>query len=211
MEVSYTLPPAIQSIQASYISSSQSAAAVSALIAATDAQLLGFMKGIKLTDPTEPFSMHPGVYNAMLGLNYAGLFLCISATISQLIMTEIFGELPLNAARKSVGEGQFKSMHRNGAISSSLSDLLVRYGARPGFHWVSWHCEFHLDITARRSLNIFLTSGLSPTGFLSLFIGIFVSVLSVLLYIMVEEPMPTKIIMGFLVVYSFIPFLHYFS
>lgn len=63
----------------------------------------------------------------------------------------------------------------------------------------------------RRSLNILLTSDLSPTGFLSLFIGIFVSVLSVLLYIMVEEPMPTKIMMGLLFVYSFIPLIHYFS
>lgn len=111
------------------------------------------MKGIQMTDPTEPFSTHPGLYNAMLGLNYAGLFLCISATISQLIMTEIFGELPLNAARKSVGEGQ-KSLHPNGAISAKLSDLLVRYGARPGFRWVSWHCEFHLEITAPKLEHI---------------------------------------------------------
>lgn len=91
--------------------------------------------------------MYPGVYNAMLGLNYAGLFLCISATISQLRMTEIFGELPLNAARKSVGEGQQK-LHPIGAISAKLPDLLVRYGAKPGFHWVSWHCEFRFEASA---------------------------------------------------------------
>lgn len=100
------------------------------------------MKGLNVTDPTEPFSANLTAYNIMLGFNYAGLFLTISATISQLIMTEIFGELPLNAARNATrSAGERESMHPDGAISASLPELLARYGARPGFQWVSWHCE----------------------------------------------------------------------
>lgn len=180
----------------------------SALIAATDAQLLTFMKGLNLTDPTENFSMNLSAYNIMLGFNYAGLFLTISAIMSQLIMTEIFNELPLNAARRETTTEGSRIMPKQGNISGSLPQVLARYGAGSGLRWISWHCKYGLHRWLHCIANAILISRIL-SGFISFYFGIIFSVLGVLTYVLIEEPMATKILMSLLMLNSLLPLLHY--
>lgn len=101
------------------------------------------MKDINITDPAEPFTSHPTAYNVMLGFLYTGLFLSISATVTPLIITEMFSELPLSAARrKASNTGEASALHKDGNITESLPALLRRYGMRAGLRPVQWHCEY---------------------------------------------------------------------
>lgn len=104
------------------------------------------MKTINTTDPSEPFASHPAAFALMLGFLYTGLFLSISATVTPLIITEMFSELPLSAARRKANPEEGDALHENGNISESLPALLRRYGMRRGLRSVQWHCEFPSSI-----------------------------------------------------------------
>lgn len=108
------------------------------------------MKGINITDPSESFASHPAAYSVMLGFLYTGLFLSISATVTPLIITEMFSELPLSAARRRADAAVRDSLHSEGNISESVPALLRRYGMRKGLRPVQWHCELVLS----RALNL---------------------------------------------------------
>lgn len=71
--------------------------------------------------------------NALLIFTYGALFFSLSATISSLILTDEFGELPVRASRKANPEKQ-------GTFDSSAASLLEVYGARKSWRWVMWHC-----------------------------------------------------------------------
>lgn len=153
------LPAILKAVQSSWISSSQSAASVvssissaastrfvsperltftdptqSALIVVLDAQFLTFMKGQpRFADSVD---VDHSVQDVMLGFVYAGLFLNIGATVSSLIITEMFGEMPLNAARCEP-----ETLHAQGRLSASTADLLARYGVSRRVRIITWHCE----------------------------------------------------------------------
>jgi hypothetical protein len=66
---------------------------------------------------------------------YSALFFCISATISGLILTDEFRELPVRASRQ-------KDPIQQGVFDSGALDLLQTYGAKRSWIWVMWHCEY---------------------------------------------------------------------
>jgi hypothetical protein len=72
--------------------------------------------------------------HALLIFTYSALFFCISATVSGLILTDEFGELPVRASRK-------KDPIQEGVFDSGALDLLRTYGAKRSWIWVMWHCE----------------------------------------------------------------------
>ena len=72
--------------------------------------------------------------HALLIFTYSALFFCISATVSGLILTDEFGELPVRASRK-------KDPIQEGVFDSGALDLLRSYGAKRSWIWVMWHCK----------------------------------------------------------------------
>ncbi len=96
--------------------------------------------------------------HALLIFTYTALFFCLSATVSGLILTDEFGELPVRASRK-------KDPIQEGVFDSGALDLLRSYGAKPSWIWVMWHCEFPV-----RSLN-----PLNDSSSLSMFMFMFMS------------------------------------
>ncbi|EIM86850.1 uncharacterized protein STEHIDRAFT_168738 [Stereum hirsutum FP-91666 SS1] len=177
-DISYDLPAILKAVQSSWISSSQSAAAVSALIVLLDAQLLTFMKA--QPPLASRANVDQSVQDVMLGFVYSGLLLNIGATVSSLIITEMFGEMPLNAARSDP-----ETLHAQGRLSASTADLLARYGVSRGVRSITWH------------------------WFLSLFLGILCSMIGVLMYVWTTEPLVTRIVMTVVAVFSVFPFIHY--
>lgn len=72
--------------------------------------------------------------HAVLIFTYSALFFSISATISGLILTDEFRELPVRASQK-------KDLIQQGVFDSGALDLLQTYGAKRSWIWVMWHCE----------------------------------------------------------------------
>jgi hypothetical protein len=77
--------------------------------------------------------------HALLIFTYSALFFCVSATISGLILTDQFGELPVRASRK-------KDPIQQGVFDSGALDLLRTYGAKRSWIWVMWHCEYESPV-----------------------------------------------------------------
>jgi len=79
--------------------------------------------------------------HALLIFTYCALFFCLSATISGLILTDEFGELPVRASRK-------RDPIQQGTFDSGALDLLQNYGAKRSWIWVMWHWLFSLIAAA---------------------------------------------------------------
>jgi hypothetical protein len=82
-----------------------------------------------------PIEANKSARHALLIFTYSALFFCLGATISGLILTDQFGELPVRASRK-------KDPIQQGVFDSGALDLLRTYGAKRSWIWVMWHCEF---------------------------------------------------------------------
>jgi len=77
--------------------------------------------------------------HAVLIFTYSALFFSISATISGLILTDEFRELPVRASQK-------KDPIQQGVFDSGALDLLQTYGAKRSWIWVMWHWLFSLVV-----------------------------------------------------------------
>lgn len=101
-----------------------------ALFVIVEVHLLSFVKD------ESNYSRHTNksARHALLIFTYSTLFFCISATVSGLILTDEFGELPVRASRK-------KDPIQEGVFDSGALDLLRTYGAKRSWIWVMWHCE----------------------------------------------------------------------
>jgi len=101
-----------------------------ALFVIVEVQLLSFVKD------ESNYSRHTNksARHALLIFTYSALFFCLSATVSGLILTDEFGELPVRASRK-------KDPIQEGVFDSNALDLLRSYGAKRSWIWVMWHCE----------------------------------------------------------------------
>ena len=101
-----------------------------ALFVIVEVNLLSFIKD------ESNYSRHTNksARHALLLFTYSALFFCLSATISGLILTDEFGELPVRASRK-------KDLIQEGVFDSGALDLLRTYGAKRSWIWVMWHCE----------------------------------------------------------------------
>ncbi|KAI0067481.1 hypothetical protein BV25DRAFT_1107118 [Artomyces pyxidatus] len=131
--VAYELPPTVKSLNEGWIATCQSAATVSGLFAAVEAHLLVFVKNPSNYTNSPRYS----VMQALLIFTYSALFFSLSATISSLVLTDEFGELPVRASRKS-------NPVKQGTFDSSAASLLEVYGARKSWRWVMWHWLFTL-------------------------------------------------------------------
>ncbi|KAI0067850.1 hypothetical protein BV25DRAFT_875925 [Artomyces pyxidatus] len=132
--VAYELPPTVKSLNDGWLATCQSAAIVSGLFAIVEAQLLTFVK--LPSSYTHPPSF--AAMQALLVFTYSALFFSLSATISSLILTDEFGELPVRASRKS-------NPVKQGTFDSSAASLLEVYGARKSWRWLMWHWVLTLN------------------------------------------------------------------
>jgi hypothetical protein len=101
-----------------------------ALFVLVEVHLLSFVKD------ESHYSRHTdkSARHALLIFTYTALFFGLSATVSGLILTDEFGELPVRASRK-------KDPIQEGVFDSNALDLLRSYGAKRSWIWVMWHCE----------------------------------------------------------------------
>lgn len=83
--------------------------------------------------------IHPQseVQDAVLTLTYAAIILSISATISCLVLTDEFGEIPNRAS----GNSLHTSAHLAELIEGDHWDILSRFGARKSTRWIAHHCK----------------------------------------------------------------------
>ena len=101
-----------------------------ALLVLVEVHLLSFVKD----ESNYSRDTNKSARHALLIFTYSALFFCISATVSGLILTDEFGELPVRASRK-------KDPIQEGVFDSGALDLLRTYGAKRSWIWVMWHCE----------------------------------------------------------------------
>ncbi|KAI0259384.1 hypothetical protein BC834DRAFT_635958 [Gloeopeniophorella convolvens] len=131
--VAYELPSTVKSLNEGWLSTCQTAAAVSGLFAVVEVLLLAFIK-----DPVHYTHPHKhAAIQALRAFSYCALFFSCSAAISSLVLTDEFGELPVRASRKA-------DPIKQGIFDSSSASLLEVYGARRSWRWVMWHWLFSL-------------------------------------------------------------------
>jgi len=132
-DIAYELPPTVKSLNDGWLSVCQTAAAASGLLAVVEVVLLTFVKNpVHYTHPHTHAARQ-----ALLAFSYCALFFSCSATISSLVLTDEFCELPVRASRKS-------DPIKQGLFDSTSASLLEVYGARRSWRWVMWHWLFSL-------------------------------------------------------------------
>ncbi|THH18654.1 hypothetical protein EW146_g2379 [Bondarzewia mesenterica] len=180
-DITYDLPPALQSLQKCWLSTLQSAATVSSIFAAVEAQLLVLVKSATTSpspdsqpqiDPSRP------MVKALLIFTYIPLLLSLSVSISSLVLTDEIGGLPFRAARKN-------NLPLTGKIEESSFDLLKRYGVRKSWGWVMWH------------------------WFLSLLLTFFSTLIQVSVYACITESTEVKVISLIAATVAVVPLLHF--
>ncbi|KAH9977468.1 hypothetical protein BJV74DRAFT_888447 [Russula compacta] len=132
--IAYELPSTVKALNDGWLATYQISTVVAALFVLVEVHLLSFVKDdshYHTRDIGNP-SRH-----ALAIFTYSALFFCLSATISGLILTDEFGELPVRASRK-------KDPIQQGVFDSGALDLLQTYGAKRSWIWVMWHWLFSL-------------------------------------------------------------------
>ncbi|VDC00138.1 unnamed protein product [Peniophora sp. CBMAI 1063] len=132
VDIEYGLPPAVETLRSGWMSTLQSGAVVSSVLAGIEAQLLVFY-----TDPNNfgrP-GVHSATQNAVKILTYVALVCSISATMSSLLLTDEFGEMPTRSARYRQGRAE------GGIFAGTDWNLLRAYKIRAGskiivYHWL---------------------------------------------------------------------------
>ncbi len=109
----------------------------SALFAGIESQLLGFVKG-----EIQDVANFQG--QALLAFTYITLFLSVSATMTSLILTDEFGELPLRASRRPDSQ----RLNKATTFDEASHKLLSRFGGSAAWRWVMWHCTYYVSICA---------------------------------------------------------------
>ncbi|KIM76909.1 hypothetical protein PILCRDRAFT_825916 [Piloderma croceum F 1598] len=178
IKIKYQLPPVVASLQAGWLSSFQSAAAVSALLAGLAGQLLVFMK-----DPNNfPNHTSTGARTFLLLLSYSAVVLNSSATITSLILTDKIGELPVRASMKSCMKSGLPDSGTD-TIETTSTGLLRRYGVGALWSCTIWH------------------------WFICLLAGIWCIMLQILTYIFLQESEVVSITMAFIIGFATLPLL----
>ncbi|VDB87049.1 unnamed protein product [Peniophora sp. CBMAI 1063] len=135
VDVDYALPPAIEKMQGSWMSTLQSGAVVTSVIAGVEAQLLVFYSdnGSFGLDDNAPSSKIQIVIQI---LTYVALVCSVSATITSLFLIDEFGEIPTRAARYRNPSTQACKMA--GTDWSLLEAFRLRRGSKfVVYHWLS--------------------------------------------------------------------------
>ncbi|KAI0271228.1 hypothetical protein BGY98DRAFT_1100289 [Russula aff. rugulosa BPL654] len=131
--IAYELPSTVKALNDGWLTTYQISTIVAALFVIVEVNLLSFIKD------ESNYSRHTNksARHALLVFTYSALFFCLSATVSGLILTDEFGELPVRASRK-------KDLIQEGVFDSGALDLLRTYGAKRSWIWVMWHWLFSL-------------------------------------------------------------------
>ncbi|KAF4613012.1 hypothetical protein D9613_010977 [Agrocybe pediades] len=179
VKLDYELPKTVTSVRDGWQWTCQSGAVVSGLLAGAAAQLIGFFK----SDDNYNKDIHGGGPGGARGFViascYAALFLNIGATISSFVLIDNLGEVGFSA---SVKDDQFHTdVQQTGRMTVTQEKLLVRFGASEEWSWmlIHWLITFY-------------------AGILSLTV-------SVLTYVMMEEPLATKIFLILVVAFTVVP------
>jgi len=140
--------------------------------------------------------------HALLIFTYSALFFCLSATISGLILTDEFGELPVRASRK-------KDLIQQGVFDSGALDLLRTYGAKRSWIWVMWHCEFFFPPNPPPQTCVApFNENRAHTGLFSLVAGTISLITQLLLYVWLEESDSVRITLTFISLFAVLPLFH---
>jgi hypothetical protein len=175
-----------------------------ALFVLAEVHLLSFIKDESNYSPTRQTTK--SARHALLLFTYSALFFSLSATLSGLILTDEFGELPVRASRK-------KDPIQEGVFDSGALDLLRTYGAKRSWIWVMWHCAFPPSLQCSFFMRMFILT--YPVGCGGVLLGLFslvagtISLLTqLLLYIWLEEPDSVRITLTFISLFAVLPLLH---
>jgi uncharacterized membrane protein YagU involved in acid resistance len=131
--IAYELPSTVKALNDGWLTTYQISTIVTALFVIVEVHLLSFVKD----ESNYSRDTNKSARHALLIFTYSALFFCLSATVSGLILTDEFGELPVRASRK-------KDPIQEGVFDSGALDLLRSYGAKRSWIWVMWHWLFSL-------------------------------------------------------------------
>lgn len=118
----------------------QAAAVVSSVLSGVESQLLVFFK----SSPNSAQQPVPAIVEFLLLLTYVALIFSVSATISSLVLTENFGNVPVLVARfrekvKSVTTPKFETAYLQANRSDDITPRRWR--------WIEWHWLFTLLVS----------------------------------------------------------------
>jgi hypothetical protein len=150
------LPTTVEATRSGWLSTFQSAATVvrktkffrtsklifkpqSGLLAAVTAQLLVFFRTNDAFGANGDQKDHPK-REAVLTLTYVALILSIGATLSSLILTDEFSDIPIRAARSPYGPESSKT-EGDPIFLGKDWEILRTFGLRKSARFVVGHCE----------------------------------------------------------------------
>ncbi|KAI9450380.1 hypothetical protein BJY52DRAFT_1302917 [Lactarius psammicola] len=115
----------------------QAAAVVSTVLSGVESQLLVFFKSF----PSSTQQPSPAILQYLLLLTYVALIFSMSATISSLVLTENFGNVPMLVARfrENITTPKFETA----SLQERLSDNITPRRWR----WIEWHWLFTLLVS----------------------------------------------------------------
>ncbi|KAH8833353.1 hypothetical protein DL96DRAFT_1811851 [Flagelloscypha sp. PMI_526] len=128
IKTNYQLPNVVEKFCTGWVSTLQSAATVSALLASVEAQLLGFFK-------TNLGNSEPNIQKAVLLLTYIALILSIGVTMTSMFLTDEFSEVPTRSAR---AEAILPNCKEEVIVETNWKMLEI-YHIKPKTKFVIWH------------------------------------------------------------------------
>jgi len=137
IQLSYALPPAVESLRAGWLASCQTAAIVSALFAVLAGTLLVFMQR---EENFPPETLDGRGHTLLLICSYSAVVLNVSATIGSLVLTDKLGELPLQASQR------VHLLPRATVSKDNTTAMLRLYGIGPMWTYAMWHWLFCLVV-----------------------------------------------------------------
>ena len=127
------------------------------------------------------------------------LIFSVSATISSLVLTENFGNVPVLVARfrekvKSVNTPKFETTYMQARLSD---DITPRRWA-----WIEWHCTHH-TMSPRKQLIY------RPPGLFTLLVSVLCLPAQILLYIWMQEEDCMRAAVSVTSIFAMLPLLHF--
>lgn len=115
----------------------QAAAVVSTVLSGVESQLLVFFK----SSPNSTQQPTPAILECLLLLTYVALIFSMSATISSLVLTENFGNIPMLVARfrENITTPRFETASFEARLSDDITPRRWR--------WIEWHWLFTLLVS----------------------------------------------------------------
>ncbi|KZV75932.1 hypothetical protein PENSPDRAFT_661433 [Peniophora sp. CONT] len=179
VDLTYELPPAVKKLHEGWMGTLQSGAVVSSIIAGVEAQLLVFYndKGSFGTPDTDP----PSVIQVVLEiLTYIALVCSVSATITSLLLTDEFGEIPTRSARGRDARTE------GGQFAGTDFTILRSFRLRRGSEIVMYHWLF------------------------SILIATLCTIISTAIFVIMQKPLAAQVIVTTVTILSVLPILWYF-